>query len=316
LGSGAECGQYFWKGGGGQGEKEENSGEDAGDFARLAGVNEAVAEDGDGGDTKDGAMDGADATENAGAAKNDSGNGIEFVAGSGVSFGLSKAGGVDNSSKGRDKACEDIGQADSAFDGNSCIASAFRGEADCAEGASESRSVNEDQDNDEDEDENWSLGGNAEEPFLAEEKKPGWEVCEGVYAMSDGFGQTAKKRVSAKCHDEWWKAEQSDKRSVEAASEGADAKGEDDGERNGNVGVAPEFAEEDGAEAEQRADGEIDAASEYDGCHHQGEKADFDGVTEDIAGVVVRGEAAADCVEVEPFEDEDEEQNGFVAENG
>ena len=60
------------------------------------------------------------------------------------------------------------------------------------------------------------------------------------------------------------------------------------------MSVAPEFAEEDGAEAEQGADRKVDAAGENDGCHHQGEQPDFDGVTEDVAGVVVRGEVAAD----------------------
>ena len=224
----AEPGQYFWKGGGGQGEKKENTGEDAGDFARLAGVNEAVAEDGNGGDTKDGAMDRAGATENAGAAKNDSGNGIEFVAGSGVGFGLAKAGSVDDGSQGCDKAREDIGQADSAFDGDAGVTCAFRRKADCAEGTAKRCPVNKDEDDDEDEDENWSLRWNAEESFLAEKKEPGWEVCEGVDAVSDGFGKAAKKRVSAKCDDERWKTEQSDESGVETAGKGADAKGEDD----------------------------------------------------------------------------------------
>ena len=69
------------------------------------------------------------------------------------------------------------------------------------------------------------------------------------------------------------------------------------------MGVAPEFAEEDGTEAEEGADREVDAASQNDGRHDQSEKADFERVAEDVAGVVVGGEAAADCVEVEPFED-------------
>ena len=81
-----------------------------------------------------------------------------------------------------------------------------------------------------------------------------------------------------------------------------------------NAGVAPEFAEEDGAEAEQRADGEIDAAGEDDGRHHQREQADFDRVAEDVEGVVERAEVAADGVEVKPFQREDEQEDGFVAE--
>jgi hypothetical protein len=193
LGSRAQRGQYFWNGGGSQGEEEENTGENAGDFARLAGVNEAIAEDGDGSDTENCAMDGTDATEDAGTAQNDSSNGVEFVAGPGVGFGLSEAGGVDNSSKGRDKAGEDISQADSTFDGNSRVASAFRRETDCAKGAAESCTMDEDEDEDEDENENWRLGGNAEKSFLTEKKEPGREICEGVHPVSDGFSEAAEK---------------------------------------------------------------------------------------------------------------------------
>ena len=78
------------------------------------------------------------------------------------------------------------------------------------------------------------------------------------------------------------------------------------------MSVTPELTEEDGAQAEQRADGKIDPASEDDGSHDESEQADLDRMAEDIAGIVVRGEASADGVEVEPFEDEDEEQNSFV----
>jgi len=73
------------------------------------------------------------------------------------------------------------------------------------------------------------------------------------------------------------------------------------------MGITPKFPEEDGTKAEKRANGKVDATSEYDGRHHQGEKADFDGVTENIASVIVGSETATDGVEVEPLEDEDEE---------
>ena len=131
-------------------------------------MNEAVAQDGNGGDTQDCAVDRADAAKDAGAAKNDSGNGVEFVSGSGVSFGLSEACGVDDRRKGRDKACEDIGQADSALDRNAGVASAIRRETDGAEGAAKCRSMDEKPDSDENGEENGRLGGYTEEAFLTQ----------------------------------------------------------------------------------------------------------------------------------------------------
>ncbi|PWT80679.1 MAG: hypothetical protein C5B44_04975 [Acidobacteria bacterium] len=82
------------------------------------------------------------------------------------------------------------------------------------------------------------------------------------------------------------------------------------------MSVAPEFTEQDGTEAKKRADREVDTAGENYRRHDHSQKTYFDGVAEDIAGVVVGGEAAANGIEIEPFENEDKEQNGFVAENG
>src|SRR6267142_2068202 len=78
------------------------------------------------------------------------------------------------------------------------------------------------------------------------------------------------------------------------------------------MSVAPEFAKEDGAESEKRANGEIDATGEDDGSHDESQEADFDGVTKYVAGIVVGGEAAADCAKVKPFENENEEQDRLV----
>lgn len=258
-------------------------------------------------------MNGADAAEDAGAAKNDCGDGVEFVASAGVGFGLAESRGVDDCCQRSDESGENVGQCDTTLDRNASVAGAFRGETNGAEGTAKRGSVDEKPNGSEHDEKNRGLSGNAEETFLAEKEKPGRKVCERVHAVSDGFGDTAKEGVCAECDDEWGKAEQRDERGVESAGECADAEGEDDGNRDGKMSVPPEFAKENGAEAEKRADGKIDAASENDRRHDESEQADFDGMAKDIAGVIIGGEAAANGVKVEPFEDEDEEQNGFVA---
>jgi len=193
LGSGTEAGQYFWNGGGGQSEEEENSGENAGDFARLASVDEAVAEDGDGGDAQDCAMDRTDAAKDAGTAKNDSGNGVKFVAGASVGLGLSEPGSVNDGSDGDNETCKRVGQGSSALDGNACVAGAFGRETNGAKGTAESGSMDEKPNGDEHEKENWRLSGNAKETFLAEETKPSGESKKRIYAMSNCLGKAAKE---------------------------------------------------------------------------------------------------------------------------
>jgi len=108
LASGAECGQYFWNGGGGQGEEKQDTSENTGDFARLAGVDEAVAENCDSGNTKNRSVNGADAAKDTGAAEDDRRYGIEFIAGPGVGFGLPEAGGVDDGSECGDETRENV----------------------------------------------------------------------------------------------------------------------------------------------------------------------------------------------------------------
>ena len=63
------------------------------------GVDEAVVQDGDGGDAEECAMHGADAAEDAGAAEHDGGDGEEFVAGAGIGFGLAEPSGVDDGAR-------------------------------------------------------------------------------------------------------------------------------------------------------------------------------------------------------------------------
>ena len=193
MGSGAECGQYFWNSGGAQCEEEEDTSKNAGDFAGLPSVNEAVAEHSDGRYAQDCAMNGADATENAGSTEDDRGDSIEFVTGPGVGFGLPEAGGVDDRRECGDEACENVGESGAAIYRNACVASAFWREADGAEGAAKSGSMDEQPDGDKHEKKNRRLSGNAKKSFLTKEKEPGRKVCESVDAMSNRFGETAKE---------------------------------------------------------------------------------------------------------------------------
>ena len=62
-------------------------------------VNEAIAENSDSGNTQDRSMDGANTTKDACATEDYRRDGVEFVAGASVRFGLAEAGSVNDGSK-------------------------------------------------------------------------------------------------------------------------------------------------------------------------------------------------------------------------
>jgi len=62
-----------WQRAAGQREEQQRAGEQPGDFTRLAGVDEAVVQHGDGGDAEERAMHGAGTAENARAAEDHGG---------------------------------------------------------------------------------------------------------------------------------------------------------------------------------------------------------------------------------------------------
>jgi hypothetical protein len=58
----------------------------------------------------------------------------------------------------------------------------------------------------------------------------------------------------------------------------------------GRCAIAPEFAEDDGAKAEQRTDRKIDAARENHRRHDQREQSDFRAQAQDLKEIAGRGE--------------------------
>lgn len=144
--------------------------------------------------------------------------------------------------------------------------------------------------------------------------------------MRDGFGESPEERVSAERHDERRNAQDGDEGGVEAAGQGTEDEREACGDGDGEVAVVPEFAEEDRAQAEQRADGEVDAGGDDDGGEGEGEEADFAGMPEDVELAVERAEAddhaaavgrGAGEIEEQPLGDEHVEQQHLVpGENG
>jgi len=78
------------------------------------------------------------------------------------------------------------------------------------------------------------------------------------------------------------------------------AEGEPGGDGNGQAAVVPEFAEENGAETEERTDGQIDAGGDDDGGEREGEEADFAGVAQDVELPVHGAEADDDTAAVGP----------------
>src|SRR5262249_28307726 len=64
----------------------------------------------------------------------------------------------------------------------------------------------------------------------------------------------------------------------------------------------------------KRSDGQINPTSQNDWSHCQRKQADFAGMPQNVAGIIVRAEIAADRIEENPFRDEHEKQYCLVAE--
>lgn len=182
--------------------------------------------------------------------------------------------------------------------------------------------MDEQSDAERDAQENPRLSGEAEPAFLADEKKRCGEIRVGDGTMRDGFGESPEERVSTECHDEWREAQGGDQDGVEATGQGTEGEREACGDGDGEAAVVPEFAEEDRAQAEQRADGEVDTGGDDDGGEGEGEEADFARMAEDVELPVERAEAddhaaavgrGAGEIEEQPFGDEHVEEQHLVS---
>src|SRR5439155_13855072 len=119
--------------------------------------------------------------------------------------------------------------------------------------------------------ENRRLRRQAQPPFLSEKKKPRGKIGERIHAAGNRLGQSAKERVSAQRDDERRQAQPGDERGVESARQRPDGQRAGGGGGHRPAGIAPEFAEQNSAQAEQRPDREVYAAREDDRRHHQGQ---------------------------------------------
>ena len=155
-------------------------------------------------------------------------------------------------------------------------------------------------------DEDERLRRNAEPAFLPEKQKRRRKIRERIHAARDRFGESAKERERAERDDERRQAQPGDERGVQSARQRADAQRARRRHRHRQARVAPQFAEQDRAQPEQRADRQIDAARENDRRHHQREQADLDRVADDR---MFRATEVFRRVETEPFRRDHEEQN-------
>ena len=259
-------------------------------------------------------MNGAGAAENARATQDDRSNREEFITGAGVGPGLTQSGRVDNGRQRGHHAREHINQRDASLNGNAGVTRAVRCKTDGAEGAAEGRSMHEQPDSDCDHDKNGRLGRNTEQAFLAEDEERRREIREGVHTARDGFGESAEQRVAAQRDDERRQLLPGNEQGIESARDSSNAERAGHREWNRQAGIAPQFAEQNRAQPQQRTDRKIDAARENDRGHHQREQADFDRVPDHVERIVERAEARADRVEIEPLEREHQQQHRFVAE--
>ena len=153
----------------------------------------------------------------------------------------------------------------------------------------------------------------AKPAFLAEKQKRLREMREGVHAVGDGFGQAAEQGKGGERDDERRQPEPGDEDRVETARQAARQQSEDRRHPDGEMRVTPKGAEEDRAQAKEGADRQINPAGEHDGRHGQRQEADLDGVANDVESIIQGPEMVAGDAEKPPFGDEDNQQNGFMA---
>ena len=162
-------------------------------------------------------------------------------------------------------------------------------------------------------DENPCLHGHAEEKGIAEREEGFGEIRVCLGAAGEGFGESAEKRERAERDDERREAEARDERGIHTATERAGGDRADGCEPRRKGGVFPQHAEDDRAQAHERADGEVDASGEDDRRHDESEQADFDGLADDVRDVVGGAEIPANGIEEHNLRDEDEEQDSLVS---
>ncbi len=204
------------------------------------------------------------------------------------------------------------GNAELALDGAAGVARAFRDKADGAEGAAKGGAVDEQPDGGGDDEEGPGLHGHTEEEAIAQREEALGEAGEGSRAASERFGESAEEREGAEGDDEGRQTEARDEGRNDATAQLADRDGTEPGDPRREAGIVPEHAKGDRAQAEQRADGEIDAAGEDDGRHDQREQSDLDGLADDIRDIVRGEEAAAEGIEEGDLRDEDEQEDDLL----
>jgi hypothetical protein len=131
-------------------------------------------------------------------------------------------------------------------------------------------------------------------------------------AVRDRLRQPAEKRIGAERHDQGRQPQRGDERGVQSAGQRADAERQHDGHRDCQTAIEPEFAEGDGAQAQQGTHRKIDAGGEDHRREREREQADFAGVTQDVELPVERAEAdghaaavraRAEIIEQQPLHD-------------
>ena len=114
----------------------------------------------------------------------------------------------------------------------------------------------------------------AEEFALAEHEEP-FGIAAHRARLADAFGEPAIERERRQRRDERRHAEARDDQAVDEAGNAADDDAQHHGERQRQAEILPEHAEQDGDEAEDRADREIDAAGHDDEGHGERDETDL-----------------------------------------
>jgi hypothetical protein len=168
---------------------------------------------------------------------------------------------------------------------------------------------------DRDGDQDPQLRRNAEHFALAEHEEP-VGIAAHRAGLADAFGKAAIEGERRQRRDQRRHLEARDDEAVDEAGDAADDDGEHHRGGQGNAEIVPEDAEQDGAEAEDRADREVDAAGDDDEGHRQGDQADLGHQAALIEDVGRREELVGLLRQEEQHDDQQEAENGLVSQEG
>ena len=116
--------------------------------------------------------------------------------------------------------------------------------------------------------------GVAQKVLLAEGVEP-LRVAAHRTSLGNALGEPAEQRQRGQRGDQRRQSDPGDEQAVEQPARRADEHGHGDGEPERQAPVLPGDAENDGREADDRADGEVDAAGDDDQRHRQGDERDL-----------------------------------------